>query len=119
MEARGEGRKGSRLLGVDDDPPGQVEDELGGLEAQLAELLSSRGGRPIDPHEVVIDVPESISFEVDIDVEGAPAATQTVFDRDVVAGFHRQLRAVTILAPEDAVTPSHVQPALAEVLGEH
>ena len=89
------------------------------LEAQLAELLSSRGGRPIDPHEVVIDVPESISFEVDIDVEGAPAATQTVFDRDVVAGFHRQLRAVTILAPEDSVTPSHVQPALAEVLGEH
>ena len=87
------------------------------VEAQLAEALSTSGGTRIHPHEVVIDVPEPISFEVDIDVDGRPAAAQTVFDREVVAGFRRQLRAVTVLAPIETVAAGGTSSAVAEVLG--
>lgn len=93
------------------------------FEAQIARKLSHRLGSEVREEEVVVDVPERISFELDlaivnrsdsissirnsdeaIDAKHADAETYTsyassggVFGADVVSGFTRSLRTIRLL----------------------
>jgi HD superfamily phosphohydrolase len=81
-------------------------------ETELASSLSTRLGARVDPLELVIDLPEPISFETGLFIadENAPfERSSTVFRPDVVESFSRSLRIVRICAPE----------RLAEALGPY
>lgn len=72
-------------------------------ERELAAGLSRRLGKKVDPMELVVDLPEPISFETGLFVtdEGAPfELSSTVFRAPVVESFSRSLRVVRICAPE-------------------
>jgi HD superfamily phosphohydrolase len=88
------------------------------LEAQLAADLSKAAGTVVLPHELVIDVPEAVSFEVDIDVGTGGGGQRSVFGADVVAGFRRQLRVVSVLAPAEEAVARAAAGLAAEALGE-
>lgn len=69
------------------------------LEAEVADALSVFHGSPIGPDEVLIDVPEDISFESDLFVsdEGRPfSESSTVFSAEVVSGFTASLRVLRL-----------------------
>ncbi len=100
------------------DPGNPLHRQLGGIEARhrleevAAERIAGRVARRVPPEWVIIDLPESISFEVDLAVwdEGRLSNypdSDTVFSAPVVDGFTRTLRRIRImLSPEiaDAVT---------------
>jgi len=74
-------------------------------EAELAEDLSARAGRKIDPLDLIIDLPEPISFETGLFVadEMLPfERSSTVFNSTVVESFSRALRVVRVCASSDA-----------------
>lgn len=69
------------------------------LEAGLAEELSAASGATLGPLDVVVDVPEPVSFETSLYVldEGRPfAESSTVFVPEVVASFGKALRVIRI-----------------------
>lgn len=71
----------------------------GRLEAKVADTLSVFLGSPVGPDEVLIDVPEDISFESDLFVsdEGRPfSESSTVFSAEVVSGFTASLRVLRL-----------------------
>ncbi len=83
----------------------------GDEERRLAELFSAKSGRKIDPTELIIDVPEPISFETGLFVadEALPfELSSTVFRSEVVASFTRSLRVVRLCAP--AETARRIEP---------
>ncbi|MFA6507120.1 MAG: HD domain-containing protein [Treponemataceae bacterium] len=70
-------------------------------ERRLAETISSQTGLKIDPLDLIVDLPEPISFETGLFVvdEGVPfEQSSTVFRAPVVASFSRALRIVRICA---------------------
>ena len=75
-------------------------------EERLAEELSSKIGRKIDPAELIIDLPEPISFETGLFVsdERVPfEQSSTVFRPSVVSSFSQSLRVFRIcISPEAA-----------------
>ncbi len=82
--------------------------------ARLAELISVEAGIPVE-HGAIIDVPEAISFEVDIPVwtTGGPRGFRdagSVFTPDVVRDFTRRIRVVRLVLPREA-SPQQVSKA--------
>jgi HD superfamily phosphohydrolase len=74
-------------------------------EKRIAAELSSPAGRRVRAQDLVIDVPEPISFETGLFVvdEGRPFSdSSTVFTDRVVADFTRALRTIRICAPAEA-----------------
>jgi HD superfamily phosphohydrolase len=72
-------------------------------EETLAADLSLRIGARVDPMELVVDLPEPISFETGLFIadQGVPfEQSSTVFRAPVVESFSRSLRVVRICAPE-------------------
>ncbi len=76
-----------------------------GLEAAMAQELSTAIGRRVPPESVVVDVPERISFEIDIplsDPQGPGNAVgldaSAVFGKLGGADFPRALRAISVCA---------------------
>jgi HD superfamily phosphohydrolase len=72
---------------------------------RIASALSNRLGRSVKPWEVIIDIPEPISFEIDLPIvdrgETLPfAQSGTVFSKPVVEGFTNSMRMLRIFAPE-------------------
>lgn len=100
------------------DPDNRLHRQIGDIEARhrleeaAAQRIASNVARRVPPEWVIIDLPESISFEVDLAVwdEGRLSNypdSDTVFSAPVVGGFTRTLRRIRImLSPEiaDAVT---------------
>jgi HD superfamily phosphohydrolase len=90
------------------DGPGGLErlDARSVAAARLAARLSAGRVREIRDWEVVIDIPEAISFESDIPV-ATPAGTVpyltagTVFTAGVVRDFTASLRVLRVMAPVD------------------
>lgn len=83
-----------------------------GMESQLA-----RAGSAV---EVVIDVPEPISFESDlpiIDTGATFSTSSTVFGPDVVRSFTASLRVLRVFADADSARRGTIAAAAAELLG--
>jgi uncharacterized protein len=75
--------------------------------------LSERLGRSIRPEQIIADIPEPISFETDLKVltprgETPFSDSGTIFSKEVITGFSRNLRKVRIF----------VDPSLARELSE-
>ncbi|MBU0934754.1 MAG: HD domain-containing protein, partial [Spirochaetes bacterium] len=71
-------------------------------EQELSELLGGSGA----PLDVVIDIPEPISFESDLPVleSGKPfSAVSTVFGKELVRSFERALRVVRVFCKNEQV----------------
>lgn len=82
------------------------------MESQLA-----RAGSAV---EVVIDVPEPISFESDlpiIDTGATFSTSSTVFGPDVVRSFTASLRVLRVFADADSARRGTIAAAAAELLG--
>ena len=76
------------------------------FEAEAAGMLSS-SGVAVDPSDCIIDVPENISFEIDIPVlnedDGSPAdRVHTPFTDPTVRSFKDSLRYIRIIIPQEA-----------------
>ena len=90
-------------------------------EALLAETITPPGASPIPPEAVIIDVPEAVSFEVQLPVlhDGEVVAypqSDTVFTPQVVADFTRTLRRLRVIVdPAYDVQPGRVAAALREI----
>ena len=78
-------------------------------EAKLAETLSLSLSSSLTPEDVIIDIPEKISFEVDlpIGVSGDTfidfSRSQTVFTPPLVSGFTKTIRKLRIICPPSIV----------------
>jgi HD superfamily phosphohydrolase len=75
-------------------------------ERVIAREVTRSVGRTIEPQEVLIDIPEPISFEIDLpvlDPAGSRpfSSSDSVFSAGVVQGFARSLRRVTLIAEAD------------------
>jgi HD superfamily phosphohydrolase len=75
-------------------------------EADVARLVGERLGRVVMPEDFIIDIPEPQSFEVDVPIlEGSEwvpyGRSGSVFSSEVVKGFTRSLRMVSILCSDD------------------
>ncbi len=76
------------------------------LQEQIAGRLSSQLQRTVHPYEVLIDIPEPISFEVDLPIlrngEYVPfTSSGSVFSGPVVKGFTDSLRKLRIYLPAE------------------
>ncbi len=72
------------------------------FERRIAREAEADGDRPVPEEEVIIDIPERISFEMDLPIrDGGDTVpypmSGSVFSADVVQGFTRSLRTVTLL----------------------
>ncbi|MDR0376473.1 MAG: HD domain-containing protein [Spirochaetaceae bacterium] len=71
-------------------------------EERLASALCSRAGNAVRPEEIIIDVPEPISFETGLHVSGESRdfeESSTVFKPQTVKNFTASLRILRIFAP--------------------
>jgi hypothetical protein len=93
-------------------PDGPAAERLANLterlaaEAEIAREASRLLGRPVAPESVIIDVPEPISFEIDLPVldpgGSRPfAEADGVFSAETVRGFARSLRRAALIAEAD------------------
>ncbi|MBA7626174.1 hypothetical protein ES703_33618 [subsurface metagenome] len=102
------------LYSVPFQPGNQVQDGLLSLEKrlqfeeELAREVRRLIGRNVSPEAIVIDIPEPISFEIDLPVYDPGEAKSvrfnesgSVFDRGVVEGFSRTLRCVSLICLRD------------------
>ncbi len=91
---------------------------------RLADLISAELGRDIRPCEVIIDVPEAVSFEVSFPVLDGNAVIDypdagTVFTPAVIDDFTRTLRRIRlVLEPSVAASLSGAQELLACVTAQ-
>jgi uncharacterized protein len=74
-----------------------------GSRLELEAALAAAGGPGLDSLDLVIDLPEGVSFETELPVLGEIGAvpfpmSSTVFTPPVVAGFARSLRRVRVFA---------------------
>lgn len=73
----------------------------GAAEAELAARLSRETGAAIEPHEIIIDVPERTTFETNLFVRGENRVfgeSSSLFTADTVASFVKMLRVVRVYA---------------------
>ncbi len=90
------------------------------LEENLAERLSGLTGKTIGPEDLLVDLPEPISFETGLYVrdEARPFAhSSTVFSPNVVASFVRALRVLRLCVRADLAT-SDVERAAEKAIQE-
>jgi HD superfamily phosphohydrolase len=71
-------------------------------ELKIAEKLKRNTGMEVSPEQVIIDIPEKITFEIDLSIKhGKSKITYTdsgsVFNEDTVKGFCRTLRQISLL----------------------
>ena len=75
------------------------------FERDLANELSTSLGRDVTPYEIIVDVPEKISFELDLEIVkmkeqdmSSFRKSGSVFTQAVVDGFKRNIRFITLLS---------------------
>jgi HD superfamily phosphohydrolase len=78
------------------------------FEEALARELSRRTGREVPPQAVIVDIPEPISFEIELPVFDPQAAgsvsfaeSKSVFAPEVVSGFASTLRQISLIVARD------------------
>jgi HD superfamily phosphohydrolase len=78
------------------------------FEEALAREVSRRTGKAVPPETIIVDIPEPISFEIDLPVidpraEGSVsfAESKSVFAPEVVSGFAVTLRQISLIAARD------------------
>lgn len=92
------------------DPSNELHQSLCSLDARLryqeriAAHISNTLNTTLPPHEVVIDIPEQISFEVDLYIKNDDGyvpfvESGSVFSRPVVSGFTAALRQIRLFLP--------------------
>lgn len=89
------------------------------FEAALAAELSSAVGRTVSAQELIIDLPEPISFETGLLVsdESVPfAESSTVFSQATVAAFVRSIRVVRVCADDETAASVSASPSARKVL---
>jgi uncharacterized protein len=94
------------------------------VEAEIAREAGAALGRRVLPEEIIIDVPEPLSFDVGLPVIGdgrdldipAPEGSG-VFAPAVIAGFTRVLRPVTLMTPRDEALARAASGAFRERVG--
>ena len=74
------------------------------LEEELTQKLSEMVGEEVPNTAVIVDVPEPISFEVDLPISGSGGFTpfpeaDSVFSSPVVSGFSESLRKLRLIMP--------------------
>jgi HD superfamily phosphohydrolase len=88
-------------------------------QEEIARTLSSRLQRSVRPWEVIIDIPEPISFEIGLPI-GTEAGflpfprTASVFGGPAVESFSRTLRKIRLFLPAGAAEEG---PAIGELIG--
>jgi len=75
-------------------------------EREIAREVSRSAGRTVAPQEILIDIPEPISFEIDLPVLDAGgsrpfASSESVFSEGAVREIARSLRRVSLIAEAD------------------
>jgi HD superfamily phosphohydrolase len=72
-------------------------------EAQIAAELGAALGRKVEEHEVVIDVPEPLSFEIDLPIVEQPTgdAARTIWSGRSRESFGEALRTVSLIVRRD------------------
>ena len=80
------------------------------FEAQLAAEMGRTTGSKIAPEQIIIDIPEPISFDIDLPVALADGKylpfkdSGSVFDTKVVQGFSKTLRGLYLIgSPSESV----------------
>ena len=73
-------------------------------EDEIRRELEKESGLSLDPEDITIDVPHSVSFEVDLPIlrDGRQVEfmdSGTVFDRNVVSGFTTNLKRLRLVGP--------------------
>ncbi|MFW5717162.1 MAG: HD domain-containing protein [Spirochaetota bacterium] len=92
------------------------------VEERAQELVSARLGRPIAPLQVIVDIPEAVSFEVNFPVIEQDTVLDypdagTVFTPHVIGDFTRTLRRIRlILEPRIAAELNDPRALLAEAV---
>ena len=82
-------------------------------EEKLCGIISKKTGKEIQPHDIIIDIPEPISFEIDVPIigkektSGFPEAG-SVFTEPVVKGFQSSLRQLRIMVPPGVVSSTEI-----------
>ncbi len=76
------------------------------LSERIASVLSGKSGRDISPVSIIIDIPEAISFEVDMKITGDAEAEYlssdiSVFSSGVVEGFTNSIRKIRLFVPRE------------------
>lgn len=74
------------------------------LEAEIARDLRGRGHRSLQDHQVLLDLPDAISFEADLPVlsrEVSNFSEESVFSPSVVSRFTATLRKIRLVAPPE------------------
>jgi HD superfamily phosphohydrolase len=110
----GQRRLYKRVWRVSFDPEDAFHNKLENLdyrrryEAELAREAGRLAGREVREEEVVIDIPESISFEIDLTIYDDEAAAffpfkdvGGVFSERIVSGFTRSLRFISLVCTRD------------------
>ena len=74
------------------------------LEAKIAKKIEEMTGEAVPDTSVIIDIPEQISFEVDLPISRPCGFTpfpeaESVFSSPMVAGFSESLRKVRLITP--------------------
>lgn len=73
------------------------------LERQALETIRRVAGVPIEPYEVIVDLPDSVSFEADFpifsDGVGGAFVEKSVFTPEVVRRFTENLRRIRLVIP--------------------
>jgi len=78
------------------------------FEEALVREVSRRIGRPVPSESIIVDIPEPISFEIDLPVVDplnessvSFAESKSVFTPEVVSGFAATLRQISLIAVRD------------------
>ena len=86
------------------DESNPIHKKLENLEFRTEQEKQLAGAISLEPHEVIIDVPEKISFETDLWIysENKPfSVSSTVFGKDTVQNFTKSIRKIRICAAPD------------------
>jgi HD superfamily phosphohydrolase len=96
-------------------------DERKNAEEQVASLLSTCLNNPIQSRNVIIDIPESISFESNLYVSDEHknfCESSTVFSKETVKKFSSSLRLIRIAFPPEQCRRADTIPDLTEKLAK-
>ncbi|MFP4363659.1 MAG: HD domain-containing protein [Spirochaetia bacterium] len=75
------------------------------LEKEIINRIADETKQKVHREEVILDIPEPISFEIDIPIHGGESEqsfseSMTVFTSPVVSGFTRNLRKIRLIVPQ-------------------
>jgi len=92
------------------------------VENEISRYLSKQNGSTVEPWEVIIDIPETISFEANIPIIGKRGDTSlfsqasSVFSNPVIEGFSKSLRRIRLFVPEKTAAAAEAAQILSRFL---